>query len=409
MTELYLDDQELRSELDRMVEALLDELIALRRDLHAHPELSWHETETQRRLATFLEKHGVDTVATAGTGLFADIGPQSDARVFYRGDIDALPIVDTKDPAATPYASTNPGVCHSCGHDVHATIAAGVAVVTQRLREHLKHPVRVVLQPAEEVIPSGAEKVAEEGVLDGGIAGFALHVDPARNVGEIAMRSGPISAADDEFTIEVHGSGGHSARPHLSRDAIAAGATIVQQLYLMVREVADPVEPSVLAIGSFHAGTAANVITGQATLQGKVRTVALERRQALHDGIRRTVEHAAALHGCEATVTFAYGSPPVRNHPKLLPLIQRCAADTIGADNITYLQQASTGAEDFGVFSDHMPTFMFRLGCATPGEQRRHLHEEGFDLDERAIAIGLRTMLRAVFSVATRDEDSIAR
>lgn len=407
MTDLYIDDRELHQELDRMVSELSAELVTLRRELHAHPEVSWKEHETQRRLAAFLARHGVETSVTAGTGLYADIGPTADRRVFYRGDIDALPIVDTKDPSLIPYASQNAGVCHSCGHDVHATIAAGVAVIVRRLADRLRHPVRVVLQPAEEVIPSGAEQVAEEGVLDGGIAGFALHVDPARNVGEIAMRSGAISAADDEFTIEIVGSGGHSARPHLSRDAIAAGAAVVQHLYLMVREIADPVEPSVLAIGSFHAGTAANVITGQATLQGKVRTVALERRQELHEGIQRTATHAAALHGCEAKVSFAYGSPPVRNHARLMPLIQRCAEATIGPDKITYLQQASTGAEDFGVFSDHMPTFMFRLGCATPGQQRRHLHEEGFDLDEGAIAVGLRTMLRALLSIAQQDDETL--
>lgn len=392
--------------LDETLHALNDDLIAFRRDLHQHPELSWHEERTADKIQEKLKAWGISSERAIGTAVVVDIpGNATLPRVIYRGDIDALPIVDTKDPARAPWASQNAGLCHACGHDVHTTIALAVARALYEAREELGAPVRVIFQPAEEVLPSGAAALADAGVLDGASVGLALHVDPSRDVGTVAWRNGPITSATDTFEIQVQGRAGHSARPHLAHDAIGAAAQITLAIHALGRQFVNPLHTAVLSVGELKAGSAPNIIAGGATLRGTVRAMNLQDREPLHEALRKTVSAAAALHGCQAETKLALGAPPVRNDEELSRLVCEHAADVLGQDQVHWLEYPSTGAEDFGVFSDWMRTFMLRLGCSVPGTDPLHLHEEGFDLDERAILIGARIMARSVFAASREGLD----
>lgn len=393
------------ADLSHRVDALLtaqhDALIRFRRDLHAHPELSWKEERTAQKIEEALQALGIASSRVIGTAVIVDIPGSADLpRVIYRGDIDALPIVDTKDPHAVAWASRHQGQCHACGHDVHATIALAVAHCVHTLRDALVAPVRIIFQPAEEVLPSGAAALADAGELDGASAALALHVDPSRDVGEVAWLTGPITSATDTFHLHVKGSAGHSARPHLAHDAIAAAAEITQQLYGLARRFVNPLHTAVVSVGRIEAGNAPNVIAGSATLAGTVRVLNLDDRSHLHNALRVTAERAAALHGCTVTTDIGLGAPPVRNDEALAALVRTTAASILGDNSVVQLDYPSTGAEDFGVFSDHMRTFMMRLGCGVPNERRRHLHEEGFDLHEDAVLIGARIMARAILALS---------
>lgn len=392
---------ELTARIDAILDAASSRLIAFRRDLHAHPELSWEEERTASAIEREVHALGAHSFRSIGTAVIVDIpGDEALPRIVYRGDIDALPILDTKDPAVAPYASTAPGKCHACGHDVHATIALAVTEVMHTLRDELRAPVRIIFQPAEEVLPSGAAALGKDGILEDASAGLALHVDPSRLVGEVAWLTGPITSATDTFDLRVKGSAGHSARPQLAHDAIAAAAEITQQIYALARRAVNPMHTAVLSVGQIEGGVAPNVVSGSARMRGTIRTLNLEDRAPLHAAFRETAERAAALHGCEIDLRVAYGAPPVRNDAGLAQVVRESAATVVSEAKVFELPYASTGAEDFGVFSDYMRTFMLRLGCASPGEARRHLHEEGFDLDEASILIGAKIMSRAVLALS---------
>lgn len=396
---------ELQSRVDAIIDSLEDELITFRRDLHAHPELSWHEERTAERIEHALSAAGIASVRAIGTAVIVDFPGKADLpRVIYRGDIDALPIIDTKDPVEMPWASQYQGQCHACGHDVHTSIALAVARTIHALKDELVAPVRVIFQPAEEVLPSGADALAKAGILEGASIGLALHVDPSRDVGTVAWRTGAITSATDTFEIFIRGRAGHSARPQLAHDALAAGAEIVLATHSLARQVINPLHTAVLSVGEFQAGNAPNVIAGTARLRGTLRTMNLADRVPLHDALRERASAVAALHGCTAETSIALGAPPVRNDEELAYLVRETSAELLGRDRVEHLDYPSTGAEDFGVFSDWMRTFMLRLGCSVPDGPRVHLHEEGFDLDERAISIGARIMARAILASSQSEQ-----
>ena len=388
---------DLESRLDHAIASAHDDIVALRRHLHANPELGWQETRTQAHLREWLEARGMTARSCANTGLVVDIGdPDSAPPVLYRGDIDALPIVDDKREAGVPYASTNHGVCHACGHDAHSSIAAGIALVMYQLRESLPGPVRVIFQPAEEVAPSGAEAMVMEGVARGIRAALAVHVDPTRDVGTVGVKVGPLTSATDTFSIDVLGREGHSARPYLARDAVLASADIIHALYTLVPQRVDPLEPAVLNVGIIQGGNAKNVISGRVHMEGVVRCLNPDVRAMLHEEMREVAAAAARVHGCSVEMIINTGSPPVMNDAVLKDVVAGAARDVLGDPNVTRVDRPSTGAEDFGTFGLHGPIFMARLGCHTPGSETHHLHTPLFDIDERALDIGMRVMGRAI-------------
>lgn len=401
-------DSTLPSSLSHAIDRAIDDqwslLVDIRRDLHAHPELSWQEHRTAGVIEAQLDAWGIPHQRVVGTGVIVDIaGPTSSknaAPVIYRADIDALPLQDTKDPNVVSYASQNEGVCHACGHDVHTTIGLSVCYLIFQHREFLRAPIRVIFQPAEEVLPAGAAALAEAGILHTGVAALAVHVDPSRLAGTVGWLTGAITAARDIVHIDVYGKAGHSARPHLAHDAIAAAADVLQHMQAVVRRHTNPLHASVLSIGTIQGGVAPNIIASHVRMSGTLRSLSQEDRPLLRKAITQTAQRVAHVHDCTAEVRFELGTPPLRNDADLAHLVTNIAQEVLGKDAVERDPHPSMGAEDFGMFSDFMPTFYLRLGCAIIGETPRHLHEEGFDLDESCIRIGARVMARAMFALS---------
>ncbi len=396
---------DLEARLDAAAKAHLQDVISLRRHMHQNPEIGWHEFRTQAYLKDWLADRGMTPRVAATTGLYVDLGPTAGSRVLYRGDMDALPVVDTKDPAIVPYASTNPGVCHACGHDAHTSIAAGVAASLKSVEDELPCGVRVIFQPAEEVIPSGAAAMVADGVAEDVVAGLAVHVDPSREVGTVGVRSGALTSSTDTFDIRVIGKSGHSARPYLARDAVLAAADIIRALYTLIPQRVDPLETAVLSVGTIQGGKAKNVISGEVQLGGTVRSLSPKTRDFLLSEIPILADALARANGCEVSVTIARGAPPVMNDAGLMRIVAGAAGDVLGADHVETIEFPSTGAEDFGIFGDHTRIFMLRLGCRVPGTEPIHLHAAGFDLDERTLGLGIRIMGRAMLRSA---EDAVS-
>lgn len=384
----------LEDHLDSLIAEFVPEAIRVRRHLHANPELGWEEYETQKYLRAFLVRHGLETRDCATTGLLADVG-EGEYGVIYRGDIDALPILEEKDPGID-YVSTNPGVCHACGHDVHASVAALLAIVFKRMEGHLPGRVRFAFQPAEEVVPSGAEAMIVDGAAEGMNAALAIHVDPARDLGTVGVRVGALTSATDTFAITVTGQSGHSARPYLARDAILAAADLVYSLYTLIGQRVNPMYPAVLNVGTIEGGEAKNVIAGRVHLEGVMRTLHADVRELLHGEMRDVAEAVARVHGCSVELQLANGAPPVTNDEVLDGIVGRAAEDVLGPGTVAEIEHPSTGAEDFGMFGIRMPQYMLRVGVRAPGAPTHHLHTPRFDVDERAIGLAARVMGRAV-------------
>jgi len=385
----------LEDRLDAVLKNLEPDVVQVRRHLHQNPEVGWEETNTQAFLVDWLQGQGLSPQTCANTGVFVDIGTGGQ-RLLYRADIDALPIQDLKDPKHSRVVSQNPGVTHACGHDLHTAVAAGLARAFYELRDELTTPVRVIFQPAEEVTPSGAAAMIAEGIADKTQAAFALHADPNREFGTVGLKTGILTATSDGFTIKVTGRAGHSARPHLARDAVLAASEVIRTLYSLIPQNVNPLETAVLSVGMVHGGSAENIIAGDVELVGTVRTLNATIRSTMHQRMQEAAQHAAAIHNCTADTTFRLGSQSIENHPDLHALMLSAARDVVGPERCEIIEAPSTGAEDFGRFSAVTRTYMMRLGVRTPGAEVRGLHTPKFDLDERAISVGMRIMGRAL-------------
>ncbi|MGF7234511.1 MAG: amidohydrolase [Frankia sp.] len=406
--------------IDSTVSRLEAELIAIRRDVHAHPELSRREHRTtallvDRLRAAGLAPHRLPT----GTGLYCDIGfgsgfgpdprvspeaegPDLTARagvVMLRADIDALPLSDDTD---APYASIVPGVAHACGHDVHtvALLGAGLALaaVAGRGRAapsgpgvHRPATVRLVFQPAEETVPGGALDVIETGIMGPVTAAFALHCDPAIDVGAVGLRTGPITAAADMVDVVLSGPGGHTSRPHHTVDLVQALATIATGLPEALTRLVDPRAALSVVWGRIEAGTAANAIPAAGRLSGTVRTLSRESWDLAPKLVEQLAVQLAAPYGAQVTVDYRHGVPPVVNAAAMIDTFRRAVAATLGASAEVGVAQ-SLGGEDFGWYLDHTPGALARLGVRTPGGPTHDLHQGTFDVDERAIAVGARLL-----------------
>lgn len=392
----------LLKQFDGLVAQVKESAIEVRRHLHRNPEVGWKEHKTQAFLESWLSDRGLSPQRAAQTGLFVDIGKGA-RPVLYRADIDALPIQDTKQQGEALCVSHVPGISHACGHDLHSSVAAGLASALYQMEDALPLPVRIIFQPAEEVIPSGAAAMRKEGLFDDIRAALALHTDPIREVGSIGVRIGQLTATSDTYMITVHGESGHSARPHLAKDAILAASNVIRALYGLVTQNINPLEPAVLNVGMISGGDANNVIAGEIKLSGVVRTLSAESRKLMHKEIRGTAEAAARVHGCSATIDFLLGSPPIVNDPRIHELVSDAAATILGEPNVHSIPDPSTGAEDFGQISACAPSYMIRLGVRSPGGPIMHLHTEGFDLDENAIEIGMRVMGRTILRLHELD------
>ncbi len=393
--------EKLGAAVDEWVAAHAPRLVAVRRHLHAHPELAYAEVETTSFLEQRLREAGLSPVQLpSGTGLVVEVGEGPGPTVVLRGDIDALPLADLKD---VPYASTTPGMCHACGHDVHTTVVLGVALALATV-DGLPGRVRCIFQPAEETVPGGATQVVASGVLDGATRAFALHCDPSVPVGQVGLRTGAITAACDRIDVTLTGPGGHTARPHLTVDLVDALGRLITELPGLLSRQVDPRAGMSLVWGSVDAGVAANAIPQRGTLRGTVRVLDRDAWQGAEEIIRALVAKVAAATGAAVEVDYVRGVPPVVNDPRSVALLRSAALETVGAAGVV-LSPQSMGGEDFGWFADVLPIALARLGTHGGGAEL-DLHRGTFDVDERALGVGVRLLARAALHALEADAAS---
>ncbi|MBG0852973.1 amidohydrolase [Streptomyces spinoverrucosus] len=390
-------------------EPLRAELVAFRRDLHMHPELGNQEFRTTAAIKARLEKAGLrPRVLAAGTGLVCDIGVDGDQwrdgpeMLAMRADIDALPIPDAK--TECPYRSTVPDRAHACGHDVHTAVVLGAGLILADLHRQglLPQPVRLVFQPAEEVLPGGAADAIDCGVLDGVKRIIAVHCDPRVDAGMIGLREGPITSACDRLEIALDGPGGHTARPHLTTDLVTAVARVVTDVPALVARRVDARSGLAVTWGRIESGHAPNVIPQHAELAGTVRCLDMEAWREAPDIVHAAIDEVANLHRAKSEINYIRGVPPVVNEPGVTELLADAMSARRGAESVEATDQ-SLGGEDFSWYLEHVPGAMARLGVRTPGERTvRDLHQGDFDVDESAIAVGVELFTAAALLDAGR-------
>ncbi|QJC54138.1 amidohydrolase [Paenibacillus albicereus] len=350
-------------------------LVAIRRELHRHPELSREERETTRRLQGWLEAAGILPNARYGlrTGLIAEIGGPGPV-VALRADIDALPI---QEETGLTFASLTPGVMHACGHDFHAAALVGAALLLQRRAGELPGTVRLLFQPAEEKA-AGARELIAAGALDGAKAVFGLHNKPDLPVGAAGIKAGPLLAAADGFVVELRGRATHAAVPEAGLDPIAAAAHVVTALQTIASRSVGPLDSAVVSVTKLHSGTSWNIIPDLAVLEGTIRTFDEAVRRRVLERFEAIVVGVASALGSEATLRWVQGPPPVLNDPALAELGREAAA-AAGLEAIEAVP--SLAGEDFAYYQREVPGLFVFLGTNGPQEW----HHPRFDVDERAL------------------------
>ncbi|MGI5118971.1 M20 family metallopeptidase [Marinactinospora thermotolerans] len=388
-----MQGRDLREQLTAFLARREREFVEFRRDLHMHPELAFAEHRTTQRLVERLRGIGLEPVVLPqGTGLICDIGSADDGpTVALRADIDALPLADEKD---VPYRSTVPGAAHACGHDVHTTVllAAGVFLAQQARAGALPGRVRLLFQPAEE-LPGGAMEVINADGLKGVDRIFALHCDPRLPTGRVGLRVGPITAACDQLMVRLSGPGGHTARPHLTTDLVYALGKVVTELPAALSRRVDPRAGFSLVWGRVSAGSAPNAIPDDGVAEGTVRCLADDAWHAAPDIIKELIDSVVTAYGATAELNYRRGVPPTVNEAGSVQILRDACTQVLGADAPAPTPQ-SLGGEDFAWYLEQVPGALARLGTHRPSSDgpMLDLHRGTFDVDERAIGVGVQLM-----------------
>lgn len=373
-----------------LVAAHAAELVAFRRDLHAHPEIANTERRTTDLVAARLTAAGLVPRLLPGTGLVCDFGPSpvesGRQRVALRADLDALPVPDT---CGEPWQSTVAGLSHACGHDVHTATLLGAGLVLAELAAAggLRAGVRLIFQAAEEVQPGGAEAALEAGVMEGVAQVFALHCDPRLDVGSIGLRAGPITSASDPVTVTLTSEGGHTSRPHLTGDVVFALGKVITQVPAVLGRRLDPRSGVNLTWGHVHAGAAGNAIPSVGTVRGTLRCLDARAWEEAATVFREAVSHVVGPYQVQVEVQHIRGVPPVENDPAATRLLEAAAREVVGPDAVATTEQ-SLGGEDFAWLLTRAPGAMARLGTRTPGGRTYDLHRGDLVVDERAVTVG---------------------
>lgn len=383
------------SAVDALVAAREHEMVAFRRRLHTHPELSYAEFATTEAIAARLEVAGL-TPRRLGleTGLVCDVvGNQPGPLVVLRADIDALAM---QDGTESDYRSRVDGVAHACGHDAHTAIVLGAGLVLRALTEIDEVPgtLRLVFEPAEESMPGGAIDIVKEGWIDGAAYVLGLHCDPKIDLGEIGLRTGAVTAASDTASIILRGPGGHTARPQLTVDLVAAMADLVTRLPVEVVRRIDSDDDVVVVFGAIHAGDAANVIPAQGEVRCSIRCADRAAWMRAESVVRDVVSDIVQASGAIAEIDYQRGTPPVVNDADALALLAAAARDVVGDRGIVPTPR-SMGADTFAWYGEVSRSAYARLGTHSGDRPRRDLHASTFDIDERAIGIGMRFLADA--------------
>lgn len=360
------------------------ELVALRRDIHAQPEVAWGEYKTTQKIAHRLEAAGIAVRYLEGTGLTCDIG--ENPTLGLRADIDALPLPET---TGLPYESKVAGASHSCGHDLHTAISVGAALTLKRLHDegYYSGGTRIIFQPAEEAQPGGALSLLPQGVLDGLEEVYAVHCEPKEDVGVIGSRTGAITASSDAIRVTVRSDGGHTSRPHATGDVVNALGQVITQTGSILGRLVDLRYGINLTWGMVRAGSAANVIPSEGILRGTLRCADVRGWDEAGEMITEVIEQILAPLGVEAEIVRTRGLPPAVNAPGPTARVEAAARQVVGSPNVIHTEQ-SMGGEDFAWFQQHVPGALIRLGTRTPGGRTYDLHQGDAQFDERAIAVG---------------------
>jgi len=364
------------------------EVIAWRRHIHRHPETANQEVETTNFLASILQDYGLVPQRFPQTGLMVDIGPDTElGRLAFRADIDALPVTEV---TGLEYTSEVPSKMHACGHDVHTTVALGLACALadfQRVHD-LPLGIRVIFQPAEEVWVGGATDVIEWGALEGVHSIFAIHAEPKLRVGRIGIRAGAITSATDVVELKIKGPGGHTSRPHLSADVVYALGKVITELPALLSRRVDPRTGTVLVFGQVNSGYAPNAIPETGSLTGTMRTADIGIWRDMQSLFTELVDQILAPVGVEHELTYNRGVPPVLNDDVATALLAS-AAQSIDPQAVVQAPQSS-GGEDFSWYLEKVPGSMARLGCWSGEGEQHDLHMGDLIVDERAIGVGIK-------------------
>lgn len=382
-------------------EAFVGDLVQIRRDIHAHPELAFQERRTAALVADELKRLGYDVRTGVGvTGCVGEISTGPGRTVALRADMDALPIQETND---VPYRSRNDGVMHACGHDAHVTCLLGAArLLAQRAGEGRlpSGRVRLLFQPSEETTDAenigGASRMIADGAMDQVDAVLALHVAAMSPTGLVLFRPGLLMAGHDSLFGTVTGVSAHAALPHEGRDAILLASHVIQAAQAVVARRIDPLDSAVVTFGKIHGGTAENILASEVRLEGTLRYFSDEVRTTIHDELRRAFAVADAMGG-RARLEIRDGNPPVLNDARLTALARSAAQSLVGADNVAVAEQIM-GAEDFAFLAREAPGCFFWLGARIETDPRTH-HSPRFDIDERCLPKGAAVLAGAAEKV----------
>lgn len=382
--------KDLQQRITDLAAAKLDQAVADRRHLHANPELSFAEYNTQAFIARRLKEMGIPFREIAGTGILGEItgGQGSGPTIALRGDIDALPITERNEVA---YKSTRPGVMHACGHDVHTTSLLGAAAILEEVKGDLSGNIRLLFQPGEEKLPGGASLMIRDGALKDPVprAIFGQHVHPPLGAGKVGFRPGIYMASTDELFLTVFGRGGHGAMPHKSVDPIVITAQIITAVQQLISRNTDPTLPAVITFGKIESdGGATNIIPNSVQLRGTMRTLNETWRAELKERLTTLTEGIAAAMGGRAEVDIRHGYPFLKNDEALTRQAFAEARNYLGEDNVVELPIRMTG-EDFAFYSHHLPACFYRLGVANPARGiTSPVHTDTFDVDEACLETG---------------------
>ena len=372
-----------------------------RRRLHAHPELSWHETATTAFIRERLAESQLQLVPgprELGGRVDFDFGPSDHVRrIAVRGDIDAIPVDESNEVS---YRSQVPGVMHACGHDVHTTVMLAVAETLSQIQLaqlfSQSARMRVIFQPAEEVAQGANESIAA-GMIDGVEAALAIHVDPSRPVGTIGLRDGIQTACCDELKFVITGSGGHGARPHETSDTILAAAHLVQTAHSLLPRIIDARDDAVISICKIAGGNSANVIPTRLEMLGTLRSFSEMARERILGRLKTLASSTASLFKVNVDFHVVTSIPSVDNCPNLNQLVRETAAQQLGADAIQTVEP-SLGGEDFACYQHYIPGALIRVGSASGNRFAAHLHSPQFDVDEHVIGVACRLLVHSLFA-----------
>ncbi len=395
----------MKKRIDELIKKYEEKVIEHYKWLHAHPELSGQEKETAAYIAAELRKMGLEpTENVGGYGVTAVINGKGEGKcIGLRADIDALPITEC---TGLPYSSQNPGVMHACGHDAHAAMLLGTALVLNELKDEFNGCVKLVFQPAEEnSIDCGAKKMIADGALENPHvdAMIGQHIDCLSDTGMVSTKTGVISASSDRFFITLDGHGSHAARPHMGVDTIVVGAQIVSALQTLVSRNVNPMDSSVVTIGTFNGGERYNVLANHTEMQGTCRNHNTAARDMIEKKMESIVKSIAESMGAKCDFRYIRGYSPVINAPEMVNIVEETVVELYGKEKANIPSESTMGGEDFSFFAEKVPSVYYRTGCHKPGTPVLSTHNKHLVVDTDCFPIGMNVMVTSVLKYLERN------